>query len=396
MKKYCAVVIGGYVNGYSIIQELHRCEVDNIVLLYYKGQGQIAKYSNKLTAKHNIGKGRDSMLHRLFLLKEDYDKLVLFPTDDLQLENLYNLREQIKEFCFLPFNTRNLMSVLDKKIQYEFCEKLGVPYPKTILIEQSKDVEKLKTITFPILIKPNKREDLRIKVFRSLKIESEEGLVSNKAVLRMYLEKGLTFIASEIVPGDTYGTIYAYTGYRSPNSSIIMNEWIGKKLSQFPNDYGVFSSSSNEAPEIIRQQGRRLLNGMDLYGICEPEFKYDFRDGLYKLMEINLRSMMWHRTGNLSGVHLQYTQWCDSLRLPANKESQQLEIVHYCYLKHEVLNLLFRRGYFKYFKYNLKYSKMSLALWDRKDTLPFVVDQVNTLIAIGKTIIKKIIRKKDA
>ena len=60
-------------------------------------------------------------------------------------------------------------------------------------------------------------------------------------------------------------------------------------------------------------QGRKLLNGMDIKGIAQPEFKYDFRDQKYKLMEINLRSMMWHRVGNLSGVNLQYSQYLDAL-----------------------------------------------------------------------------------
>jgi len=60
-------------------------------------------------------------------------------------------------------------------------------------------------------------------------------------------------------------------------------------------------------------QGRTLLNGMDIKGIAQPEFKYDSRDKKYKLTEINLRSMMWHKMGNLSGVDLHYSQYLDAL-----------------------------------------------------------------------------------
>ncbi|WP_461533203.1 carboxylate--amine ligase [Sinomicrobium sp.] len=390
----CAVVLGGYVNGYSIIQELYQFKVKNIALLHYGGQ--IASYSNKLTDKLVIGNDKERLLQALLELKKKYDKLVLFPTDDLLLENLHAIKEQLKEFCFLPFNTDNLLTVIDKKVQYEFCEKLGVPFPKTISIKEVKDLERLSTIALPILIKPNKREDLREKVFRSLRIESKSSLQKNKNKLEKFVKKGMTFIASEIIPGDTNGSIYAYTGYRSPNSKNIENEWTGRKLTQFPDDYGVFSSASNEAPKIIREQGRKLLNGMDLYGICEPEFKYDYRDGLYKLMEINLRSMMWHRVGNLSGVHLQYTQWCDAVNAPIKREKQVSETVHFCYLKHEVINLLFRKGYYRYFRSNLKHSKTSLGLWDKKDMFPFVIDQFGTVKEIGKLMVKKIIGRQDA
>ena len=48
------------------------------------------------------------------------------------------------------------------------------------------------------------------------------------------------------------------------------------------------------APDIVREQGQKLLKVMDLKNLS-PEFKFAERDGKYKLMEINLRSMMWHK-----------------------------------------------------------------------------------------------------
>ncbi|SHI49823.1 hypothetical protein [Pseudozobellia thermophila] len=387
----CAVVLGGYVNGYSIIQELDYFRIKNIALLYHGNQ--IARFSRRINEKHRIGTNKEDLLSALAELHKKYDRLVLYPTDDHQMENLLELRNLIESYCFLPFNPENLHRVADKAVQYQFCEKLGVPYPKTAEVKKDSDIDDIKLLALPLIIKPNKREDLKIKIFRSYTIDSWKDFETVRNQLTAFMDKGVTFIASEIIPGHTNGTIYAYTAYRSPKTKKIENEWIGRKLTQFPDDYGVFSSASNEAPEIIREQGRKLLEGMSLYGICEPEFKFDERDGKYKLMEINLRSMMWHRTGHLSGVYLQYTQWCDALNIPIPNYVQSSGLLHFCYFKHEIINLIFRRGYFKYFKNNLGGKNMSLALWDKNDPLPFLVDQVYTVVSLIKLMGRKIMGK---
>jgi predicted ATP-grasp superfamily ATP-dependent carboligase len=393
IKGNCAVVLGGYVNGYSIALELHEKNIENIALVQYGKQ--LAGYSNLFNTKLSVDKTSGTLLLALQKLSKEFGYLVLFPTDDLFIENLYSIREKIEDFAFLPFNPGNIISASDKAVQYQFCEKLGVPYPKSVELKNINDVPDLANrLRLPIIIKPNKREDLKIKVFRSVTISSENELSTHQESLKTYFEKGVSFLASEIVPGHTNGTIYAYVGYRSPKTKTILNEWIGRKLTQYPDDYGVFSSASNEAPEIIRAHGQALLNGMDLYGICEPEFKYDPRDGDYKLMEINLRSMMWHRVGNLSGVFLQQTQWLDALGKTVPKYEQSTKLVHFSYLKHEVVNLVLRKGYFRLFKQNLyKGDENRLAMFTKGDLKPFIIDQGNTITTLVKQVAKKLLRR---
>lgn len=393
MRKNCAVVLGGYVNGYSIALELHEKNIENIALVQYGKQ--LAGYSNLFNTKLSVDKTSGTLLLALQKLSKEFGYLVLFPTDDLFIENLYSIREKIEDFAFLPFNPGNIISASDKAVQYQFCEKLGVPYPKSVELKNINDVPDLANrLRLPIIIKPNKREDLKIKVFRSVTISSKNELSTHQESLKTYFEKGVSFLASEIVPGHTNGTIYAYVGYRSPKTKTILNEWIGRKLTQYPDDYGVFSSASNEAPEIIRAHGQALLNGMDLYGICEPEFKYDPRDGDYKLMEINLRSMMWHRVGNLSGVFLQQTQWLDALGKTVPKYEQSTKLVHFSYLKHEVVNLVLRKGYFRLFKQNLyKGDENRLAMFTKGDLKPFIIDQGNTITTLVKQVAKKLLRR---
>lgn len=391
-KKHCALVLGGSVNAYSIIQELYEKKVEEIILFNYSRRP--ASFSNKIKKFYLIDKTPDSLYRELKKLHEDYEKIVVFPTDDLQVENLYNLYDEINSFCFLPFNPENLSECTDKYVQYSYCEKLGVPYPKTIQIQKKEDLEKVKDIQFPILLKPNKREDLKKKVFRNLTLKSREDIEERRKRLEHYLDSGVSFLASEIIPGDG-SCIYAYVAYRDQKGRIL-NEWTGKKLSQYPNDFGVFSSASNEASEEVLIQGRILLNGMNIIGIAQPEFKYDFRDKKYKLMEINLRSMMWHRVGNLSGVNLQYSQYLDATGEEINPQTQiKNKNVHFVYLKHEIINLITRRRYLKTFKKNfLDSDETHLAIYDRKDIKPFIIDCMDIPFELLDLCLKSLKRKQ--
>lgn len=373
-KKNYALVLGGYVNGYSIIKELYTCEVENIALFSY-GKS-LASYSNKISYFQSINKTAQCLRDALLKLKEKCDYIVVYPTDDLQMENLHTIYHDIKDFCFIPFNYNNIIESLDKYMQYSYCEKYDIPYPKTQKIATIEDINKIETMMFPILVKPNKRDDITTDLFRSLFLENIEQYKENIKKLKYFINKNITFLASECIPGDDTN-IYAYVGYRSQKGKIL-NEWIGKKLTQYPNNFGIFSSGSNEAPEIVKEQGRKLLDVMNLKGICEPEFKFDRRDGKYKLMEINLRSMMWHRVGNLSGVNIQYSQYLDAIDNKVTKQIQNKEQrVHLVYMKHELLNLISRRDYWKHFQYNVFGCKnREFAVWDITDIKPFFFDLI--------------------
>ena len=214
-----------------------------------------------------------------------------------------------------------------------------------------------------------------------------------KSLLKEFILKGVSFIASEIIPGDG-SNIYAYVGYRDDNGCIL-NEWTGKKLSQFPDDFGVFSSASNSAPEVVLEQGRTLLNGLNLKGIAEPEFKYDQRDRKYKLMEINLRSMMWNRVGYLSGVNIHYSQYVDAIGGKVQTYRQEKEKdIHFVYLRHEIINLLTRKEYFSIFYTNLlKGDIVNVAFFDIHDIKPFLFDSYDILCEAIHSVGHKVITR---
>ena len=360
------------MNGYSIICELRERGVKPIWLL--DNNRSLASFSRRIDGFLRIGNDPRSLLEALRKLSSNYRKLVVYPTNDVHLEDLYAIHDEISAYCFLPYNRDNLLSALDKKTQYDYCDKLNVPHPCSIELNTPEDIPRLAALGHPIIIRPRKRDDLRSDVFRNLLLTSVADIERHATHLTQLLERGVSLLASEVIPGDD-ANIHAYVAYRSASGKIL-DEWIGRKLNQFPDGFGVFSSASNEAPEIVRELGRRLVDGMDLHGIVQPEFKFDPRDGKFKLMEINLRSMMWHRLGNRTGVFLQHAQWMDAQGQPVERTNRQCtRRIHLVYLKHECGNLLSRRGYFRQFTRNLfGGDQRSFVVLDYSDPGPMVRD----------------------
>lgn len=370
LDKTCALVLGGHVNGYSIIKELYEQGIKNIAL-FDRGIS-IARYSNKLKYRAIIDSTPETLLQELIKLNKQYRYIVIYPTDDLQIENLHAIYDDIESFCYLPFNPDTVINSLDKFNQYEACKRINIPYPKVVNVRTKKDLDLITSLSFPLIIKPSTRKDLTANVFRILYLETYEKYEEDKILIAEYIDKGIEFVISEYIPGDDTN-IFAYTCFRNKNGEIV-NEWKGKKLTQYPDNYGVFCSASNESPDDILYQGRALIKELDIYGIAEPEFKYDYRDKKFKLMEINLRSMMWHRVGNISGVKLHETQFrtATDQQVTAYKQNTSKKI-HFVLMLHEIPNLIARKGYWKHFKKNVWGGDERIwAIFDLHDLKPFL------------------------
>ena len=365
-----AVVLGGHVNGLSIIRELSASGVRNIGLL--TTGFSIAQYSNKVLYHTNIGSDYSGLVSELKKIRNIYDYIVVYPTDDRFLELLTKSRGQLIDFCFLPFNESNLEKSLDKAHQYEVCEALGVPYPKTIVVQKTITPEELNDLQFPILVKPAFRYDESRNVFRNRLVESLSELRKILVEIEPFFKDRLKFIFSEYIPGSD-SNIFSYACFMSKEGQAL-NEWVGKKLSQHPDQYGVFASASNEAADEVVEIGRRLVAGLDAVGYIQPEFKFDHRDGKYKLMEVNMRPMMWNRVGFLSGVCLHLTQFEYATNSPVTRFQQyrtsQKRLV---LMLHEIPNLITRPGYGRIFYRNIfGVGEVGWAIFDPKDPFPFI------------------------
>ncbi len=84
-----------------------------------------------------------------------------------------------------------------------------------------------------------------------------------------------------------------------------------RRTRQYPIDYGLGSSFVEAVPVPgLVELAEKLLLHMRVSGMVEVEFKYDQRDQLYKLLDINVRPWGWHTLCIACGLDFPYMQYC--------------------------------------------------------------------------------------
>jgi predicted ATP-grasp superfamily ATP-dependent carboligase len=159
----------------------------------------------------------------------------------------------------------------------------GVPTPMAVRPESRADVEAfLETSTFPIVLKPADPYVLRK---RAPKITHDRRELLEE-VDREAAYGPLDVVLQEYIPGDV-DSVWMCNGYfgSNPDHTVI---YTGKKLRQ-TSPTGVACLAVCLPNDTVADQTRRLMQGVGYRGCVGIGWRYDSRDGLYKLLDVNAR-----------------------------------------------------------------------------------------------------------
>ena len=109
-------------------------------------------------------------------------------------------------------------------------------------------------------------------------------------------------LVQEFIPGEATN-LYTLTSYSDKNGNLIAGS-IGHKLRQFPPEAGRITAGILKYDEGLKETGELFLKTIGFNGVANTEFKYDSRDGKFKLMEINTRFGAWNYSTLYSGMNL--------------------------------------------------------------------------------------------
>ena len=92
---------------------------------------------------------------------------------------------------------------------------------------------------------------------------------------------------------------------------------VARRQRQYPVDFGNASSFvETVTQEVVERDGRRFLESIGFDGLAEVEFKFDERDGKYKILDVNPRAWGWHTLGKAAGVDFAYLTWQQKIGHP--------------------------------------------------------------------------------
>ena len=194
----------------------------------------------------------------------------------------------------------------DKRLTYQLAEQAAVPRPWTRYPSSRRELADV-DCTFPILLKPAyKQTDNKFTHAKAWQAKDLPTLLSRYDAACRLVSPDVIML-QELIPGggEAQFSYAALCKKGKPLASIT-----ARRTRQYPLDFGQASTfvETVSAPEV-EQLSRRLLAALEYDGLVEVEFKYDRRDGCYKLLDLNPRIWGWHTLGGRAGVDFTYLQW---------------------------------------------------------------------------------------
>jgi predicted ATP-grasp superfamily ATP-dependent carboligase len=301
-----ALVIGGNLNGLSIARSLGRRGVPvwvtsppNIKLASY------SRYTQRTLPWLNV----DSEGQAAYLLelaqRYHLNQWVLFPTSDESAALLSKFHSALsRRFRVSTPAWEALRWAYDKRLTYRLAAEQQVDYPSTIYPVSEAD---LPTVNFPAILKPATHATIsRFTADKAWPVTNREELLARYREARELIPSDLILIQERIPGGGESQFSYAALCCEGqPIASLT-----ARRTRQYPIDFGYSSSfvETLDVPEIVGPS-QRLLAAIQYTGIVEVEYKFDARDGRYKLLDINPRLWTWSPLGGRAGVDFPYLLW---------------------------------------------------------------------------------------
>jgi D-aspartate ligase len=293
-----AVVLGGSVNGLSFVRSLGRRGVRTLLLDAEPLLGTYTRHGRVLLLP-DPAKHANEWLELLEYLGSAFrEPGVLFVTSDAYTVFVAEHETSLRRFFrFVMPSAETTEKIVNKRLQYDIAQAAGVPIPLTFFpgsVDEARECAG--AVEYPCILKPYKSHLGRKKASGKVAVvESREQLLDSFAKLNA---PDTEFMIQEIVPGGDDG-LYGYLGFWAENREIA---WLTKRKLRQSSRFGDGSYQVTvDAPQVA-DLSRVLLKAFDYRGFVGIEFKHDPRDGSYRLMEINPRTVSGNQLAISAGI----------------------------------------------------------------------------------------------
>lgn len=201
-------------------------------------------------------------------------------------ENATALRDS---FLFPNISSDLVQTLTDKKRMYFMAKKLGIPTAETSFPQSRQDVLKFLedgAARFPIMLKGIDGAALeRRGKPKMVIVRNPQELLQNYDWMEDRSNQNL--MLQEYIPGGD-DSVWMFNGYFNANSDCLFGI-AGRKLRQHPVYTGATSLGICLRNEAVEETTRKLMKAVGYRGVLDIGYRYDARDGHYKVLDINPR-----------------------------------------------------------------------------------------------------------
>lgn len=277
--------------GLGIVRSLGRLGVPVYSIVNdTRAPANFSRYGKTLCFPNLTDHTSDEQL--LEYLAEASDKLgrksVLIPTTDLYARFVSRRRTILeKSFLFQECNPDLVNSLCSKQSMHALASGHDVPTAKTFVPTSLMSVhEYIKGALFPLVVKAvdwtqtNGRPSAKSIIMRSSAELIKNGSFNNSGEFP-------NIMLQEYIGGS--GTVdWMFNGYFDHQSNCLFYS-TGKKLRQAPIYTGYSTLGECSVNQVVHETSVKFLRDIGYRGIVDIDYRYDPRDELYKILDVNPR-----------------------------------------------------------------------------------------------------------
>ncbi len=288
------VVLGIDVGAYSIARTFYEFYgVKTIV---------VGKYTYWMTSYSNITEplivndmNEKRLIDFLVDLSKNYKdtKLLLFGCSEDYVDIIVRNKDVLDKYFVVPtVDEKTLARVVQKENFYEVCEKVGINYPKTIILNKDNYVTEKIKFKYPIVAKAsNKAIYQRINFDGKMKVfvfNNHDELIT---MLKRAFESGYTddFVVQEFIAGPD-ANMRVLTCFADENSNVLFSS-VGKVLleEKGPDVTGNYSAIINIKDDALVEAAKKFIKETNYKGYANFDIKYDENTKEFYFFEVNVR-----------------------------------------------------------------------------------------------------------
>ncbi len=213
---------------------------------------------------------------------------IAIPTTDRTARFVADHDQALRQWFIFPRQPAGLVSSLSSKERmFYLARRHNIPTPEAAFPKSRADVlEFLDRARFPIMLKGIDVQKLWDRTGKKMFIvHSKRELLERYDQAEDPLDPNL--MLQEYIPGGD-DTVWMFNGYFNQQSDCLV-AFTGKKIRQCPVHTGSTSLGICIENREVAEVTRRFMKAVSYRGILDIGYRYDARDGQYKVLDVNPR-----------------------------------------------------------------------------------------------------------
>jgi len=277
------LVLGGRQGALGVARSLGRLGVP--VYAIYEEPPSQTRFSRywKETLRWDFSRPTPGLLDFLDVIGRRIGRpaLLIPATDALAMFVAEHADALTGPFVFPRLSPHLVFSLLSKREMFYLATRIGIPTARTAFPRSEDEVPRLlDTVPLPIMVKgidprlPGGKVKAIVRSERALRAAVDGADITNVMI-------------QEYIPGND-DAVWMFNGYFDREADCLAG-FTGRKLRQWPPYRGVTSLGICARNDLVADLTKRFMKTVGYHGILDVGYRYDARDGRYKILDVNPR-----------------------------------------------------------------------------------------------------------